>query len=122
MELPDDVLALIREFSKPCFRDFREYNCAKMVLGDQWSLWTELKVRLQTDERVLSKLVMYVNAVIHRKKVRQTLHDHVRKHVFEEADYAERARLHDLLYDCRHREHHLHRFLMYEFPTPGFPA
>ena len=33
MELPDDVLQLVREFSKPCFTHYKEYQHALRLLG-----------------------------------------------------------------------------------------
>ena len=37
-ELPDDVLAIIRAYSKPVFRYFKEYNEATRVLGYTFSI------------------------------------------------------------------------------------
>ena len=33
MELPDDVLRLVREYSRPCFQHFREYNRLAAICG-----------------------------------------------------------------------------------------
>ena len=33
MELPEDVLQLVREFSKPCFPHYKEYKLALRLLG-----------------------------------------------------------------------------------------
>jgi hypothetical protein len=45
MEFPDDVLLLIREFSRPCFKYFREYN-RELACNCRRS-WVELKECLQ---------------------------------------------------------------------------
>ena len=58
MELPDDVLQLIRELSKPCFKYFREYNRTMQIMGVK-SL-PKLKACLLSDpERVLPALNVY---------------------------------------------------------------
>jgi len=114
MEFSDDVLGLIWAFSKPCFREFRLFNRAKMVLGNQWPdlAWPKLKEVLQTDASVIPLLNSYLHAVVYRQEVRHTLHDHVTKLVFKKSDYDDRIRLSDLLWDSRHREHQLYRVLI----------
>jgi hypothetical protein len=52
MELPDDVLRLIRDYAKPCFKYFREYNHMLRLCGVQE--WSALRKALQlTPEKVL---------------------------------------------------------------------
>jgi hypothetical protein len=63
MELPDDVLRIIRDFSRPVFRYFREYNDSIRILGIKE--WPQLKENL-TDE-VLQALLSYVTAFTNRK-------------------------------------------------------
>jgi hypothetical protein len=45
MELPDDVLQLIREYSRPRFKYFREYNSMLRLCAFQE--WTALRHALQ---------------------------------------------------------------------------
>ena len=45
MELPDDVLRLIREYSRPCFKYFQEYNRMLDMCG--FHEWTALREALQ---------------------------------------------------------------------------
>jgi len=52
MELPDDVLRLVREFAKPCFKYFREYKSTLRLCG--FKEWTELRQALLVNpEKVL---------------------------------------------------------------------
>ena len=58
MELPDDVLELIRDYAKPRFTYFREYNRTMQIMGVK-SL-PKLKACLLSDpERVLPALHLY---------------------------------------------------------------
>jgi len=58
MELPDDVLQLIREYSRPRFKYFREYNRTLQIMGVK-SL-PKLKACLLSDpERILTALHVY---------------------------------------------------------------
>jgi len=55
MEFPDDVLRLIREYSRPCFKYFREYKSMLRLCAFQE--WTALRQALQVNpERVLPSL------------------------------------------------------------------
>jgi len=55
MELPDDVLRLIREYSRPRFKYFREYKNALRLCA--FTEWTELLHALQTKpEKVIPAL------------------------------------------------------------------
>jgi len=61
MELPYDILQLIREFSKPCFKYFREYNRTLLYIGVRSCL--ELRIYLQyKPERILPLLITIENA------------------------------------------------------------
>ena len=113
MEFPEDVLRLIRAFYQPCFREFQLFNRARKVLDEQCLDldWSHLKKILQEDAEVVPILKTYVDAVLYRQEVRHKLHVHVTS-VFRQTDYHERTRLVDLLWDSRHREHHLYRFLL----------
>ncbi len=55
MELPDDVLKIIREYSCPCFKYFREYNSMLILCG--FKQWHALRHALEVNpERVLPSL------------------------------------------------------------------
>jgi hypothetical protein len=70
MELPDDVLRLIRDYAKPCFKYFREYNRTMQIMGVK-SL-PNLKVCLETDpERILPALHVYEVAHLEFEETRQ---------------------------------------------------
>ena len=61
MELPEDVVRLIREYSRPVFKYLKEYNRAMKVLG--MKNWAKLKEKLHTEpERVLPVLLIYQDA------------------------------------------------------------
>ena len=58
MELPDDVLEIVRAYAKPWFTYFREYNRTLQIMGVK-SL-PKLKACLETDpERILPALHVY---------------------------------------------------------------
>ncbi len=68
MELPEDVLRLVREYAKPLFRFVKEYNHAMRVLGKKG--WPVLKDKLHTDpEQVLPALLVYQDAYLHKMEV-----------------------------------------------------
>ena len=72
MELPDDVLAIIRAFAKPCFKYFREYKRAVQVLGEK--KWHPLKDKLQTNgDKIMPILIPYMDAYLETKMRRQEL-------------------------------------------------
>ena len=55
MEFPDDVLRLIREYSLPCFKYFREYK--SMLRLCRFKQWNALRNALQLyPEKVLPSL------------------------------------------------------------------
>jgi hypothetical protein len=57
MELPDDVLAIVREYSRPCFKYFREYNRMLELCGFQE--WIALREALQVRPE---KVLPYIHA------------------------------------------------------------
>jgi len=67
-EFPDDILSVIREFSRPLLRYPREYKEALQELD--LHEWTALKAKLSTDEAfyILKFLQSYLEA--HRKEVK----------------------------------------------------
>ena len=61
MELPDDVLRLIRQYSGPRFKYFREYNSMLRLCAFQE--WTALRYALQTKpEKVLPAIRIHEKA------------------------------------------------------------
>ena len=62
MELPEDILRLIREFSRPCFRFFKQYKRALYIHHrNQWPL---LKLALLRNPlSVLNALDVYERAL-----------------------------------------------------------
>jgi hypothetical protein len=74
MELPEDVLRIIREYAKPRFTYFREYNRAVQVLGKD--KWHPLKEKLQSHgDKIRPILIPYLGAYIETKMRRQVLLD-----------------------------------------------
>jgi hypothetical protein len=72
MELPDDVLQLVREYSRPVFRYVREYNQFMRLFGKK--NWSVLKEKLHTDpEHVLPAIYDYQDALIRKKEIHHTL-------------------------------------------------
>ena len=70
MELPDDVLGLVRAYAKPWFKYFKEYNYAMRVLGVKQ--WVVLKEKMHTNpETVLPALYVYLDVFVHKKAVYQ---------------------------------------------------
>ena len=66
MELPDDILAIIREYSRPCFKYFREYN--RIMVQSGIVRWPLLKKKL--NDNILAYLLAYENALIELEKER----------------------------------------------------
>jgi hypothetical protein len=68
MELPEDVLSIVRAYSKPVFEHYRTYNHALNVLGKKQ--WTKLKEKLQKEpDVVLPALHYYLDAFIRKQDV-----------------------------------------------------
>ncbi len=67
MELPDDVLRLVREYSRPCFKCFKEYNTMLRLCGFQE--WIALREALQVRPE---KVLPYIRA--HEKAQTVWLH------------------------------------------------
>ena len=77
MELPQDILEIVREYSKPVFKHFRIYNKALKVLGR--SDWIELKETLQKDEEVVPEIIAYLDAFICKQEAQQQLDEYCRQ-------------------------------------------
>jgi hypothetical protein len=74
MELPDDVLAIVRDYSRPVFKHYQLYNNAVKVLGvyDR----SALKEKLEAEtEGLIPTLLTYQNAVLERKEAQRELAD-----------------------------------------------
>lgn len=74
MELPDDVLAIVRDYSRPVFKHYQLYNAATKVLGvyDR----SALKEKLEAEtEGLIPTLLTYQNAVFERKEAQRELAD-----------------------------------------------
>jgi hypothetical protein len=68
MELPEDVLAIVRAYSKPLFPYFKEYNRAMRVLG--MKNWKALKEKLHSEpEHILPALFVYQETFIRKREV-----------------------------------------------------
>ena len=66
MELPEDVLAIVRAYAKPCFTYFREYNKTLDILGK--AAWPQLKEKLESEPAtILPALLAYQMAVLRNK-------------------------------------------------------
>jgi len=70
MELPEDVLTIVRAFAMPRFKYFREYNHAVQVLGEKKC--RALKDKLPTNgEKIVPILIPYLDAYLETKMRRQ---------------------------------------------------
>ena len=66
MELPEDVLAIVRAYAKPRFTYFREYNKTLHILGK--AEWPQLKEKLKSEPAtILPALLAYQMAVLRNK-------------------------------------------------------
>lgn len=75
MELPDDVLAIVRDYSRPVFKQYQVYNKALKVLG-VYGGWDTLKEKLQADtEGLIPALLVYQNSFLERKKAEKEYSD-----------------------------------------------
>jgi hypothetical protein len=67
MELPEDVLSIVRAYSKPVFEHYHAYNHALNVLGKKQ--WPKLKEKLhEVPEVVLPALKYYLDAFIRKQE------------------------------------------------------
>jgi hypothetical protein len=74
MEFPDDVLGLIRLYSRPRFKHFCVYNQAVKVLEKDDVSLHDLKEKLQSDpDKLVPVLVSYMEALLQRKIDEQSL-------------------------------------------------
>ena len=68
MELPEDVLSIVRAYSKPIFEYYHTYNHALKVLGKK--KWPKLKEKLQEEPEVaIPALNYYIDAFIKKKEM-----------------------------------------------------
>ncbi len=87
MELPEDVLAIVRAYSKPVFPYFKEYRLAMRVLG--MKNWKALKEKIHTNPvSILPVLGVYLDAFVHKKKVYEERETILQNCLPEERDYA----------------------------------
>ena len=94
MELPDDVLVLIREYSKPVFTYFREYKSLLKLLGKQE--WYALKYKLQHyPAEVLPALLSYHSALVRKKELQQEM-EVLSKTLAFQASWIEQTRYYNL--------------------------
>ena len=108
MELPEDVLAIVREYSRPRFKYFREYKRAVQVLGKD--KWHPLKDKLQSHgEKIIPILLPYLEAYIETKMRRQAVLDLVNS-----LPFMERERHIELVWVSRKIEDDLYRTLVKE--------
>jgi hypothetical protein len=74
MELPDDVLAIVRDYSRPVFKHYQLYNAAKKVL--EVYHWPTLKEKLEAEtEGLIPTLLAYKNAFLERNDAEKELED-----------------------------------------------
>jgi len=72
MELPEDVLTIIRAYAKPCFTYFREYNKTLNILGK--ANWPRLKEKLKSEPaNILPALLAYQMAVLRNRNLYQEM-------------------------------------------------
>jgi len=75
MELPDDVLAIVRDYSRPVFKHYHVYNKALNVLG-VYGGWDTLKEKLQAEtEGLIPALLVYQNSFLERKNAEKEYSD-----------------------------------------------
>ena len=68
MELPAEIVSIIREYSAPCFKYFREYK--SILRLSRFAEWVALKRALETNpDKVLPSLRAYETAQIEWLKV-----------------------------------------------------
>jgi hypothetical protein len=63
MELPEDVLPLIREYARPRMQFIHEYNQIVRLLGEEWPA-VKKKLASPDAERVLEQFAYYADGVI----------------------------------------------------------
>lgn len=115
MELPEDVLRIIRDYSKPRFKYFREYRRAVQLLGKD--KWHPLKEKLQSNgDKIIPILLPYLDAYLETKMRRQALLDSVNPLPFinNYVYFMERERHVELFWTSRKIEDGLYRALVKE--------
>ena len=105
MELPEDVLTVIRAYSKPVFPHYKEYNHALKVFGIKTH--PELKEKLHAmPDLVLPALLAYKCSLLHRILMEILKHEHydLYKPCFEKEAFYEQNRLHNAVFYARRKE------------------
>ncbi len=104
MELPDDVLCLIREYAKPWFKYHLEYNQTIRILG--LDSFPELRICLQyTPDQILPILVTFEKA---HTEYLLALHEYVGE-VDAWVYYSKKMKFHEkgcILRDCQYKVNH----------------
>jgi len=70
MEFPPEIVGMIREYSKPVFKYFKEYNDILHVLN--LTVWKDLKDKLRGSnaDEVAITVRTYVDSVMHARELR----------------------------------------------------
>jgi len=98
MEFPEDILGLIRAFSKPVFRHAKEFREILKVL--RLSSWISIEAKLCScnADRVIELLRVYRDAFVVKKEIRIRIRNSWQDYQEEyEQEYKEQ---HYLMYDC----------------------
>lgn len=114
MELPEDVLGLVRAFSKPRFKHFRVYNQALKVFGKE--KWPALQKKLESSpEEILPTFLSYQEVYLNRKETMNQIYMHreiIPKGILHRSRlYDESVRLSDLVWQYRRLEDQYYRKL-----------
>jgi len=70
MEFPSEIVGVIREYSKPAFKYFKEYNDILQVLN--LTVWKDLRDKLcgPNADEVASKVRTYVDSIMYAQELR----------------------------------------------------
>ena len=117
MELPDDVLAIVHQYSRPCFTHFQAYNEALRVLN--MSEWPLLKQHLSMPnaEKVVTVLHEYLAALVAKKEVYAAF-EHYKSRLFvdvqaqRQAQKIEYYRLKSVVAKATNHLDYMYRYLM----------
>jgi uncharacterized protein YnzC (UPF0291/DUF896 family) len=111
MELPDDVLALIRDYSRPRFKHFRIYNQVVKVLGKDMITLHVLKDKLNSEsaDKIIPVIISYMETLVQRKINQEYLNLYQHSHKLTEPRTPEWQRL-MVMYIQSHRKEMKHYF------------
>lgn len=103
MELPEDVLLIVRAYSKPVFEHYHAYNHALNVLGKKQ--WTKLKEKLQEEpEVVLPALHYYLVAFVEKQDVYRQ-RDQLKRQMETVSDrWLKENQIHNMVFYAKRRE------------------